>query len=148
LCVVIGDVVGRGLLAADVMGRLRNALRAYALLGGDPAELLSRLDQQVQHFEPETMATVLLAMFEPSFERLHLSSAGHLPPLLAQPDHPTVLVEVPLDQPIGVPGGLRRRASTLKLPPGGLICFYTDGLVERRGVSLDVGLERLRESRC
>jgi anti-sigma regulatory factor (Ser/Thr protein kinase)/putative methionine-R-sulfoxide reductase with GAF domain len=146
LCIVIGDVVGRGLVAADVMGRLRNALRAYALLGGDPAEVLSRLDQQVRHFEPETMATVLLAMFEPSFERLHLSSAGHPPPLLALPDHPTVLVEVPGDQPIGVPGGLRRRATTIKLPPGGLICFYTDGLVDRRGVSLDVGLEQLRES--
>lgn len=146
LCVVIGDVVGRGLVAADVMGRLRNSLRAYALLGGDPAEVLSRLDQQVQHFEPDTMATVLLAMFEPSFERLHLSSAGHLPPLLARPDHPTILVEVPADQPIGVPGGLRRRAMAIELPPGGLICFYTDGLVERRGVSLDVGIERLRDS--
>src|SRR5947209_5875311 len=49
LCIVIGDVVGRGLMAADVMGRLRNALRSYALLGGDPAEILGRLDQQVQH---------------------------------------------------------------------------------------------------
>jgi len=146
LCIVIGDVVGRGLVAADVMGRLRNSLRAYALLGGDPAEVLSRLDQQVQHFEPDTMATVLLAMFEPSFERLHLSSAGHLPPLLARPYHPTVLVEVPADQPIGVPGGVRRRTMAIKLPPGGLICFYTDGLVERRGVSLDVGLARLRDS--
>lgn len=146
LCVVIGDVVGRGLVAADVMGRLRNSLRAYALLGGDPAEVLSRLDQQVQHFEPDTMATVLLAMFEPSFERLHLSSAGHLPPLLARPDHPTILVEVPADQPIGVLGGLRRRTLAIKMPPGGLICFYTDGLVERRGVSLDVGLARLRDS--
>lgn len=146
LCIVIGDVVGRGLVAADVMGRLRNSLRAYALLGGDPAEVLSRLDQQVQHFEPDTMATVLLAMFEPSFERLHLSSAGHLPPLLARPYHPTVLVEVPADQPIGVPGGVRRRTMAIKLPPGGLTCFYTDGLVERRGVSLDVGLARLRDS--
>ncbi|MDQ3826424.1 MAG: SpoIIE family protein phosphatase, partial [Actinomycetota bacterium] len=80
LCIVIGDVVGRGLVAADVMGRLRNALRAYALLGGNPAEVLGRLDQQVLHFEPDTMATVLVAMFEPSFERLHLSSAGHPPP--------------------------------------------------------------------
>ncbi|MGH3985967.1 MAG: ATP-binding SpoIIE family protein phosphatase [Pseudonocardiaceae bacterium] len=146
LCIVIGDVVGRGLRAADVMGRLRSALRAYALLGGDPAEVLGRLDQQVQHFEPEMMATVLLAMFEPSFERLHLSSAGHPPPALALPDQPAVLLDVPSDHPVGVPGGLRRRATTINLPPGALLCFYTDGLVESRGTSLDAGLERLCES--
>ncbi|MCA1834955.1 MAG: SpoIIE family protein phosphatase [Actinobacteria bacterium] len=145
LCIVIGDVVGRGLMAADVMGRLRNALRSYALLGGDPAEILGRLDQQVQHFEPETMATVLLAMFEPSFGRLHLSSAGHPPPLLALHDQPAAMLDVPCDQPIGVVGGLRRRATAITLPPGGLICFYTDGVVDNRGVSLDVGLERLRK---
>ncbi|MBV8993340.1 MAG: SpoIIE family protein phosphatase [Pseudonocardiales bacterium] len=145
LCIVIGDVVGRGLVAADVMGRLRNALRSYALLGGDPAEILGRLDQQVQHFEPETMATVLLTMFEPSFGLLHLSSAGHPPPLLALPDQPAVLLDVPCDHPVGVSGGLRRRATAITLPPGGLICFYTDGMVDNRGVSLDVGLERLRK---
>jgi anti-sigma regulatory factor (Ser/Thr protein kinase)/putative methionine-R-sulfoxide reductase with GAF domain len=143
LCLVIGDVVGRGLAAADVMGRLRSALRAHALHGGDPAEVLSRLDQQMQHFEPEMMATVCLAMFEPSFERLHLSSAGHPPPVLALPDHPGVLLEVPSDHPVGVPGGLRRRTTTISLPPGALLCFYTDGLVERRGTPLDASLERL-----
>lgn len=146
LCIVIGDVVGRGLIAADVMGRLRNALRAYALLGGDPAEVLGRLDQQVQHFEPEVMATVLLVMFEPSFERLHLSSAGHLPPVLALRDQPTTLLDVPSDRPVGVPGGLRRRTRTISLPPGALLCLYTDGLVESRDTPLDVGLERLRKS--
>jgi anti-sigma regulatory factor (Ser/Thr protein kinase)/putative methionine-R-sulfoxide reductase with GAF domain len=146
LCIVIGDVVGRGLVAADVMGRLRNALRAYALLGGDPAEVLGRLDQHVLHFEPEMMATVLLTMFEPSFERAYLSSAGHPPPVLALPHQPTVLLEVPSDHPVGVPGGLRRRAITVNLPPGALLCFYTDGLVESPSTSLDVGLDRLCES--
>jgi serine phosphatase RsbU (regulator of sigma subunit)/anti-sigma regulatory factor (Ser/Thr protein kinase) len=143
LCLVIGDVVGRGLHAADVMGQLRSALRAYALLGGDPAEVLGRLDQQIQHFDPETMATVLLAMFEPSLERLHLSSAGHPPPVLALPGQPAALMEVPSDHPVGVSGGLRRRSTTITLPPGALLCLYTNGLVERRDASLDVRLERL-----
>jgi anti-sigma regulatory factor (Ser/Thr protein kinase) len=143
---VIGDVVGRGLVAADVMGRLRSALRAYALLGGDPAEVLGRLDQQVQHFEPEMMATVCLAMFEPSLERLHLSSAGHLPPVLALPDQPAVLLDVPSDHPVGVPGGRRRRTTTITVAPGALLCLYTDGLVERRDTPLDAGLQRLCES--
>jgi anti-sigma regulatory factor (Ser/Thr protein kinase)/putative methionine-R-sulfoxide reductase with GAF domain len=143
LCIVIGDVVGRGFVAADVMGRLRSVLRSYALLGGDPAEVLSRLDQQVQHFDPEIMATVLLAMFEPSFDRLHLSSAGHPPPVLALPGHPAVLLDVPSDHPVGVPGGLRRRMTTINVVPGALLCFYTDGLVESRNTMLDVGMERL-----
>ncbi len=146
LCVVIGDVVGRGLVAADIMGRLRNALRAYALLGGDPAEVLERLDQQVLHFEPETMATVLIAMFEPSFGRLHFSSAGHPPPLLALPGQTAVFLDVPSDHPVGVHGGLRRRATTMTLPPGGLVCFYTDGLVESRDTSLEGGLDELSRS--
>ncbi len=146
LCIVIGDVVGRGLVAVEVMGRLRSTLRAYALLGGDPAEVLGRLAQQVQHFEPETMAKVLLAMFEPSFERLHLSSAGILPPMLAIPGQPAILLDVPSDHPVGVPSGLRRRATTINLPPGALLCLYTDGLVENRGTSLDANLKRLREA--
>jgi putative methionine-R-sulfoxide reductase with GAF domain len=146
LGIVIGDVVGRGLVAADMMSRLRSALRAYALLGDDPAEVLGRLDRQVQHFEPETMATVLLAMFEPSFERLHLSSAGHPPPVLALPHQPAALPDVPSDHPVGVPGGLPRRVTMINLSPGALLCFYTDGLVERRGTSLDANLQRLCES--
>src|SRR5919206_3739329 len=95
LCVVIGDVVGRGLAAAEEMGRLRSTLRAHALFSSDPAEALTKLNQQVQHFErPRMMATVQLAMLEPSFERLHLSSAGHLPPVLALADQGVGLVGI------------------------------------------------------
>jgi anti-sigma regulatory factor (Ser/Thr protein kinase)/putative methionine-R-sulfoxide reductase with GAF domain len=147
LCVVIGDVVGRGLAAADVMGRLRSALRAHALFGSDPAEVLGRLDLQVQHFDQQGMvATVQLAMFEPSLRRLQLSSAGHLPPVLAVAGQPAALLEVPTDPPVGVTGGQRRRVTTINVPPGASLCFYTDGLVERRGTSLDVGLKRLCEA--
>jgi anti-sigma regulatory factor (Ser/Thr protein kinase) len=143
VCIVIGDVIGRGLSATDGMGRLRSVLRAYALLSGDPAEVLSRLDHDVQHFNPETMATVLLTIFEPSLDRLHLSSAGHPPPLLAQPGQPAALLKVPNDHPVGVPGELPRRTMTITLPPGALLCFYTNGLVERRGSSLDADLKLL-----
>jgi anti-sigma regulatory factor (Ser/Thr protein kinase)/putative methionine-R-sulfoxide reductase with GAF domain len=147
LCVVIGDVVGRGLAAADVMGRLRSALRAHALFGSDPAEVLGRLDLQVQHFDQQGMvATVQLAVFEPSLRRLQLSSAGHLPPVLAVAGQPAALLEVPTDPPVGVTGEQRRRATTIDVPPGASLCFYTDGLVERRDTSLDVGLKRLCEA--
>jgi serine phosphatase RsbU (regulator of sigma subunit) len=98
----------------------------------------------VKYFEHETMATVLLAMFEPSFERLHLSAAGHPPPVLALPA-PCAVLDVPSDHPVGVPGGLRRRAMTINLPPAALLCFYTDGSVERRDTSSDASLQRLCE---
>jgi len=143
LCVVIGDVVGHGLRAAVVMGRLRSALRAYALEGGGPAEVLTRLDRKVQHFEPGAMATVLFGQFDPSFERLRVSSAGHLAPVLAVPGQPTTLLDLPTDPPLGVRFGLRRRTSTVELEPGALLGLYTDGLVERRGRTLDEGLDVL-----
>lgn len=142
--IAVGDIVGAGFAAAVVMGRLRSALRAYALEYDDPSEVLSRLDRKVQHFEPGTMATVLYALLEPRAQRLHLSVAGHPLPVLALPDRPAALLDLPIDLPMGVRGERRRRTSTTDLPSGALACFYTDGLVERRDSTLDAGLERLR----
>jgi serine phosphatase RsbU (regulator of sigma subunit) len=144
LCVVVGDVVGRGFAAAEEMGQLRSTLRAHAFFSSDPAEALTRLNQQVQYFDrPRMMATAQLAMLEPAFERLHVSSAGHLPPVLALPGGHASLVDVLNDPPVGVSNGRPRRSTTITVPEGALLCFYTDGLVERRGISLDVGLKDL-----
>jgi sigma-B regulation protein RsbU (phosphoserine phosphatase) len=142
--VAVGDVVGAGLSAAVVMGRLRSALRAYALDYVDPHEVLSSLDRKVQHFEPGAMATVLYAVIEPQSQQVHLSVAGHPVPVLAVPHRPAALVDLPIDVPIGVRTPRLRRTSILEFPPGALLCFYTDGLVERRDSTLDVGVERLR----
>ena len=147
LCIVVGDVVGRGLPAAVAMGRLRTALRAYALDSEDPAELLRKLDRQVRQFEPEVMATVLCAIMEPCGEQLRLSTAGHPPPVVsASPGLPAAVLELPVDLPLGVSAARPRHTSTMALPPGAGVCFYTDGLIERRGESIDVGLERLRRA--
>jgi anti-sigma regulatory factor (Ser/Thr protein kinase) len=146
LCIVIGDVVGRGLAAAHIMAQLRSALRAHALFGSDPAEVLGRLDQQVQHFDRQKMmATVQLAMFKPVAERLYISSAGHPPPVLALPGQPAALIDISSDAPVGV-RSRPRHVTTLTVPPGAVLCFYTDGLVERRDSSLDIGLQRLCEA--
>lgn len=142
--VAVGDIVGAGFSAAVVMGRLRSALRAYALDYDEPGEVLSRLDRTVQHFESGTMATVLYAVIDPPARRLQLSVAGHPVPMLALPDQPTAVLDLPIDVPIGVRAQRRRRTSTVELPLGALACFYTDGLVERRDSTLDAGLERLR----
>jgi phosphoserine phosphatase RsbU/P len=143
VCAVIGDVAGTGLKAAVIMGRMRSALRAYALLTTDPAEVLDRLDQKMRHFEPQAMATVLYAVFTPALDQVNISCSGHLPPLLAVPGQPTVPVEVFADLLIGVPATAPRRTKTMTVPAGGLICLYTDGLVERRDRPIDDGIVRL-----
>jgi anti-anti-sigma factor len=141
--VVIGDVAGTGLKAAVIMGRMRSALRAYALQTTDPAEVLDRLDHKMRYFEPQAMATVLYAVFTPSLNQLNISCSGHLPPLIAVPGQPVVPVEVFRDLLIGVPGTAPRRTKTLTVPAGGLLCLYTDGLVERRDRPIDDGIARL-----
>jgi putative methionine-R-sulfoxide reductase with GAF domain len=140
--VVMGDVVGRGLAAAVVMGRLRSALRAYALEVLDPAIVLERLDRKIQHFESGQMTTVLYGVIDPTLTTLEISSAGHPLPVVAGP-RSTALVDDNVDRPLGVSTEQHRHNSTIELQPGGVVALFTDGLVERRGEVLDQGLERL-----
>jgi putative methionine-R-sulfoxide reductase with GAF domain len=143
LCVVMGDVAGSGLPAAVVMGRMRSALRAYAMETRDPAEVLARLDRKMQHFEPEALATVLYAVIDPALDRAQISSAGHFAPVIASPGRPTELAEIATDLLIGAAPDVQRQATTVKIAPGALLCFYTDGLIERRGQPIDDGLAKL-----
>ena len=146
LGVVTGDVAGSGLPAAVIMGRMRSALRAYALEARDPAEVLDRLDRKMQHFEPGAMATVMYAVFDTTLDRVHIASAGHLPPVIASVGHAGVLADIAGGLMIGVDASVRRRATTIKVAPGTVLCFYTDGLVEHRGFPIDDGLARLCEA--
>jgi len=143
LWVVIGDVTGSGLPAAVIMGRMRSALRAYALETADPADVLARLDRKMQHFEPGALATVLCAVFEPDLNRVRMCSAGHFPPVIASPGCAAEVAEIPSGLLIGVTRDARRQTATLDIAPGSLFCFYTDGLIERRGQVIDQGLTRL-----
>jgi sigma-B regulation protein RsbU (phosphoserine phosphatase) len=143
LCVVIGDIAGSGLPAAVIMGRMRSALRAYALETHDPAEILRRLDRKIQYFEPDALATVLCAVFDPALDRVHISSAGHFPPVLATPGQPADMADIKTDLMIGVAPGAQRQVTTVKIPPGTVLCFYTDGLIERPDQPIDHGLTRL-----
>ncbi len=146
LALVIGDVVGRGLGPAVAMGRLRSSLRAYALECATPAEVLERLDRDTQQFEPDLMATVLYGMLDPSHGRLYLSTAGHPLPMRVVPDEPAAAVDIPIDPPLGVRGTGVRRTGQVHVPPGTVLVFFTDGLVERRTTDLQAGLERLRRA--
>lgn len=144
LGVVIGDVSGHGLRSAVVMGRVRSALRAYALICDDPAQALTLLDRKVHHFETGTLTTALYAMISPDRSRVLLSLAGHLRPVLTGPGRPPVLATAPVDLPLGIgaPDSVRR-TTEIAFPPGGVLVCYTDGLVERRGEYIDAGIERL-----
>lgn len=145
--VVIGDVAGNGLRAAVVMGRLRSALRAYALEYPDPAEVLRKLDRKASHFEHDTMATVAYAVIDTAAHRMSLAVAGHLPPVLAVPGEEARFAGVHVDPPIGFDLGITgRRSLDVELPRGAVVVLYTDGLVERRGEDLDAGLELLRQA--
>jgi phosphoserine phosphatase RsbU/P len=139
--VVIGDVAGSGLRAAVIMGRIRSALRAYALETNDPADVLTRLDRKVQLFEPNAMATVAYAVIDPTHSTVTVSLAGHLPPILLDVDGPARLLWAPADLPLGAHPGARRRATTVPVPDA--LLLYTDGLVERRDRHIDEGLSTL-----
>jgi len=143
VCVTVGDVAGSGLAAAVIMGRMRSTLRAYALDSADPAEVLGRLDRKMQHFEPDAVATVVYAVIGPGPGRMQVALAGHFPPVIAVPGRPAVLADVRGGALIGLAGGARRPVSTVPVPPGALVCFFTDGLVERPGELIDDGLGRL-----
>ena len=117
VCAVIGDVTGTGLNAAVIMGRMRSALRAYALETEDPADVLERLNRKMSHFEPDAMATVLCAVIGPSLGEVRMSCAGHLPPLLARPGQPVEIIEVAADLPIGLATPRPRRVTTVPLRP-------------------------------
>jgi sigma-B regulation protein RsbU (phosphoserine phosphatase) len=141
--IVIGDVAGHGLHAAVVMGRIRSALRAYALETTDPADVLSRLDRKVQLFEPDAMATVAYAVLDPEGSTMHVSSAGHLPLLLAERGKPTQTLDVPPDLPVGAYRNAPRRSTPVEFGARACLFLYTDGLVERPDRPIISGIDLL-----
>ncbi len=139
--IAIGDVQGRGAHAAAVMGQLRAALRAYAVLDLEPAQVLTHLDDLVQGLNEALLVTCVYAVYDPFTRECVLANAGHPPPLLsgAHGCHP---MEVPPDVPLGV-GGVAFNDHAFIVAPGDTIVLYTDGVVERRGQSVDQGVRAL-----
>ncbi|MEP7180046.1 MAG: GAF domain-containing SpoIIE family protein phosphatase, partial [Pseudonocardiales bacterium] len=143
LWVVTGDVAGHGLNAAVVMGRVKSALRAYALVSDGPAHVLELTDRKVHYFEFGTMVTAVCATSKPPYDEFTICSAGHLPPVLAVPGRESELVGVPVGPPLGAVAAVTRASTTVRLPAGGVLLLYTDGLVERREEDIDQSLDRL-----
>ena len=146
LMLTIGDISGHGIVAARFMAKLRHAARAYACLDPDPASVLAHLNQFLQHFSAEDFATIQVALLDPATGAMSLASAGHLPPLLHR-DDTSEFVDTPSFPPAGVFDAVAiPPTAELTLRPGDALLFYTDGLVERRGETLDTGMQRLADA--
>ena len=145
LIMVVGDVMGRGVTAAAVMGQLQATVRAYALEGHSPADILRGLDAVALRIEDLDFTTCVVASLDLRAGTLCLASAGHLPPVIVAPDGTARLLELDPGLPLGVGGGQFVQES-LAFAPGSLVLLYTDGLVETRDASVEVGLDRLVRS--
>jgi serine phosphatase RsbU (regulator of sigma subunit) len=143
LLLVVGDVVGHDLPAAVVMGQLRNALRAYALEDPSPASILARVNRAALMLDSSDFATCAVVALNPATMRVTWASAGHPPPLLTSLDQVSALLSGDAGPPLGVTLGAEYSEQQLTLRDGDSLVLYSDGLVERRGVPIDVGLSML-----
>ncbi|MGW1724048.1 PP2C family protein-serine/threonine phosphatase [Streptomyces sp. NPDC002306] len=143
LITVIGDVTGHGLRAAVMMSQLRTALRAYAVDGGSPGQLLTRLHVFLHHLQPDLYATAVIARFHPDDPTLTWAAAGHPPPVLRTPDGRAQVLDARPGAMLGIPLKQEIADHTVRLTPGSTLALYTDGLVERRAQGIDPGIERL-----
>ena len=139
--VAIGDVQGHSLHAATVMGELRHALRAFVLEGHSPLAITGLVNEVLTRYHPGIIATLCLAVLDPASGEVQIVNCGHMAPLLADGQgagyigEGGLLLGLPMHEP---------HVETAFLPPGGTLLLMTDGLVEERGVFLDVNLEKLR----
>jgi anti-anti-sigma factor len=142
VAVAVGDVVGNGATAAAVMGQLRSALGALLVAGHAPAQALELLDQIADEVPGAGVSTVACLQLDPASGELAYSRAGHPPALLVDWEGARYL-DGGLGAALGLPHRGRRPEAVTRLAPGSVLLLYTDGLVERRGATLDAGLDRL-----
>ncbi len=145
LLLVVGDVSGRGLRAAATMASLRYAIHAYAAQDDPPATILTKLSKLVNVGRTGQLATILCTLVDVKAHELTVTSAGHLPPLLIS-DGKGTFIKSAVGVPIGVNSGATYTSTAVSTPRAATLLAFTDGLVERRGESIDTGLERLQHA--
>ncbi|MET8584155.1 SpoIIE family protein phosphatase [Streptomyces collinus] len=142
--VAVGDVVGHGLIAATIMGRLRSALSAAARTVHGPAQALEVLGLYARSVEGALAATAVQVLIDCPGRLLIYSSAGHPPPVLLHQDGSCDLLDQATDPPLGArPEHVPRPQATTTYTPGDTLVLYTDGLIERRDEDIETGLIRL-----
>ena len=139
---VVGDVTGHGIRAAAIMGQLRTTAAALARLGCPPDDIIPQLSGVVSTHGEEAGATCVHAVYDPGSRRCRLTSAGHPPPALRHPDGSTEFIAVSPGLMLGAGTGPYPAVET-RLPPGSVLALYTDGLIERPGEDLAIGMSRL-----
>jgi serine phosphatase RsbU (regulator of sigma subunit) len=147
LGVVLGDVAGRGVPAASAMGQLRSVTRAFALADDGfltPGEMLTRLNRHQLALGQTELFTVVYAIIDPAEGTISWSTAGHPPPLVRSAEGWAAYLEGG-EGLMGIEDIVYRDLRA-PLEAESIVIFYTDGLIERRGESLDVGLERLADA--
>ncbi len=141
---VVGDVSGRGVQAATIMAQLRHSIRAYAAQGDAPAAILTKLGELIDVARDGHFATVLIAEVDPADGTVTMANAGHPRPLVVTDRGEASFSDSQIGPPVGVSGGAGYATVTMGLTDGATMLAFTDGLFERRGETVDVGLERLR----
>jgi serine phosphatase RsbU (regulator of sigma subunit)/GAF domain-containing protein/anti-sigma regulatory factor (Ser/Thr protein kinase) len=140
----VGDVAGKGVQAAEAVGQLRNGLRMAAVIEPDPDRLVERLNLLIERGFKAPFATAVVAVYRPSSGEVCWTSAGHLPVVLRRADGSAELLgDAPTHPPLGVSPLRLRDPWAVTLAAGDRLVLFTDGLVERRGEDLTVGLDRL-----
>jgi serine phosphatase RsbU (regulator of sigma subunit)/anti-sigma regulatory factor (Ser/Thr protein kinase) len=140
---VVGDVMGKGVRAATLMGEMRSAVRTLASVDADPAAILTGLDQLATGFAVDDIVTVVIVRLDLRSGEGLIANAGHLAPIVFVPGQRGAAAAATVSPPIGVPVTGPRAAAVLHLPAGASMLLLTDGLVEERGQDLDIGLEAL-----
>jgi PAS domain S-box-containing protein len=139
----VGDVMGRGVRAAAVMGQLRASLRGYALENHPPQGVLGRVDALVQALEDGELVTALYGVLQPATGTLTIASAGHPPPMVVRANGDVAAVELDPGPPLGV-ASRSFGAADVRIAPGDTLLLFTDGLVEDRSLPVYEGIEKLR----
>jgi hypothetical protein len=143
LLLMVGDVVGHGVRSAAAMGRISAAAHALAPSHQDPGELLGQLDRLARDDRAAHLTTVVAAVIDPADDLIRYSLAGHPPPLIRyQVDGTVTVLDAAVGPPLGVATGDRPVAQLRTRGPHRLV-LYTDGLVERRGESIDQGIAKV-----
>ena len=141
LAVSIGDVVGKGLVAATVMSQLRSAVGAIAAQSVSVDDVVARVDGYASRIGDAEGSTLVYLLLRPDGS-LSWCSAGHPPPLVAGADR-SMYLQSPQRGPLASGVALPLNRGETRLDPTELVLLYTDGLVERRGEVIDEGLDRL-----
>ncbi len=144
--IAVGDVVGRGAVAAAAMGQLRSAMRAFGLVDDSPGVVLSRLSAYADTVGGAMAATAIFGRLVPGTGELRYACAGHPWPLLLHADGRVEYLKAGRGVPLGCLPDPAYGEATVTLEPGATLLLYTDGLTERRGEDVDAALDRLGTS--